>query len=159
MGEADRIAREQLESDRRRGKEEEDRAAALVAANAAAEVQAIGSLSREVLALLKARRFEDFKPEPLTIEVERFSPLGSLFGYRKIVKGGWKIAEWRWDRERRPHTVWLLDDGRYCWSGAIVSISEFSNWHESHPVSEGRAAMIEGLEQLRGDLEGSRHRR
>jgi hypothetical protein len=103
--------------------------------------------------LLARRGYRDPEPEPLSLSVYRFPPLGDLFGYRRVVKGGWKIAEWKYDREKPGHTVWLLADGRYCWNGQIVDSSTFDDWYKSPFVGQGPALMIDGLSALKACLE------
>jgi hypothetical protein len=155
MNEADRIARERLRSQQEQARAEEVRRASNAAADARRQLDAIRSLSREVLPLLEACHYSDPEPDALSLSVFRFPPLGELFGYRKIVKGGWKIAEWKYDREKPGHTVWLLADGRYCWNSQIVTISRFADWHQSRYVSQGPPLMEKGLSDLKKQVETS----
>lgn len=156
MNTADRIARERLRSQQEAERAEDERRASKVASDARRQIESILSLSREVLDLLAACHYRDPEPEALSLSVFRFPPLGDLFGYRKIVKGGWKIAEWKYDREKPGHSVWLLADGRYCWNGQIVILSRFADWHESAYVSQGPPLMEEGLCDLKKQAEASR---
>lgn len=157
MNEADRIARERLRSQQQQARAEEERRTSNAASDARRQIDSILSLSREVLALLETCHYSNPEPEALSLSVFRFPPLGELFGYRKIVKGGWKIAEWKYDREKPGHTVWLLADGRYCWNGQIVILSRFTDWHESPYVSQGPPLMEEGLRDLKSQVETAMH--
>jgi len=149
VNKADRIAREHLRSQQEAASAEEDRRTSDAASRARIQIESILSLSREVVGLLEAGQYNDPRPEALSLSVFRFPPLGDLFGYRKIVKGGWKIAEWKYDREKPGHTVWLLADGRYCWNSQIVTLSQFTDWHESRYVSQGPPLMEQGLLELK----------
>jgi len=155
VNEADRIARERLRSRQAEARAEEVRRASTAATDAQRQLDAIRSLSREVLLLLKACHYSDPKPDALSLSVFRFPPLGELFGYRKVVKAGWKIAEWEYDREKPGHTVWLLADGRYCWNDQIVTSSRFADWHQNPHVSQGPPLMERGLSKLLKDVETS----
>ncbi len=125
------------------------------AADAQSQLDAIVLLSREVLALLAIREYKDPAPKPVSVSVFRFPPLGDLFGYRQLVKGGWKIAQWKYDREKPGHTIWLLAGGRYGWNSQIVRISAFADWHRSPYVSQGPPLMQQGLSALKEQLEFS----
>ena len=148
MSKADRIARERLEAARSASASAERDRAERQQAEAREQLATIRSLSDQVLAALAKTGYGDPEPEPLSIAVHRFAPLGNLFGERTVVKGGWKIASWKFDRERSPHTVWLLSDGRYCWNREIVNRTKFTNWHDSAYVAQGPAAMVAGMREL-----------
>lgn len=157
VNEADRIARERLRSQQEAIQAEQASQARDAAASARRQLDAIGSLSREVLALLAACRYRkpELEPEPVSLTAFRFPPLGGLFGYRRIVKGGWEIARWEYDREKPGHTVWLLADGRYGWNSRIVRLSAFADWHRSPYVSQGLPLMREGVSDLKAKLEAA----
>jgi hypothetical protein len=155
VNKADRIARERLRTQQEAARTEEEQRASQIATDARRQIVSILSLSREVLNLLEACDYSDPEPEALSLSVFRFPLLGDLFGYRKIVKGGWKIAEWKYDREKPGHTIWLLADGRYCWNGEIVILSRFADWHKSPYVSQGPPLMEEGLHELKKQAEAA----
>jgi hypothetical protein len=152
---ADRIARERLRSQQEEARAEEVRRTSDAAAEARSQLDVIQDLSGQVLALLEASHYIHPKPDALSLSVFRFPPLGNLLGCRKIVKGGWKIAEWKYDREKLGHTVWLLADGRYCWNSQIVTLSRFADWHQSPYVSQGPPLMARGLSDLKKQVETS----
>lgn len=155
MNEADRIVRERLRSEQDALRAEQESQARNAAAHAQRQLDEIESLSREALALLAVREYRNPVPEPVSLTVFRFPPLGELFGYRRLVKGGWKIAHWKYDREKPGHTVWLLADGRYGWNSQMVRISAFADWYLSPYVSQGLPLMQEGLSDLKVQLEAS----
>jgi hypothetical protein len=155
MSQADRIARDRLRSQQAAICTEQKSQAHSEATNAQHQLNAIALLSHEVLALLAIREYKDPEPEPVTLTVFRFPPLGDLFGYRQLVKGGWKIAHWKYDREKPGHTIWLFEDGRYGWNSQIVRLPAFADWYRSPYVSQGPPLMQQGLGTLKEQLEFS----